>query len=141
MSQVPHAVFRAYDVRGIVGPDINTAFAKLLGQAIGTTAVRQGRSALTVGRDCRTHSPELHSGLVAGLRSTGIEVVDLGVVPTPLVYFSTFFLADDVISVDDSKQSAPHGKAAICNKRVHSFQKYPFQLNIQDRLAQRRAFQ
>lgn len=96
MSQVPHAVFRAYDVRGIVGRDINSSFATLLGQAIGTTAKRQGRSALTVGRDCRTHSPELHAGLVSGLRSTGINVVDLGVVPTPLVYFSTYFLEGEV---------------------------------------------
>jgi len=96
MSQVPQAVFRAYDVRGIVGRDIDASFAKLLGRAIGTTARRQGRSSLTVGRDCRTHSPDLHSGLVTGLRSTGINVIDLGVVPTPLVYFSTFYLENEV---------------------------------------------
>ena len=124
MSQVPHAVFRAYDVRGIVGPDINAAFARLLGQAIGTTAVRQGRSALTVGRDCRTHSPELHGGLVAGLRSTGIEVVDLGVVPTPLVYFSTFFLADDVqggIMITGSHNPKEFNGFKIClgQKSIH----------------------
>jgi len=96
MSEVPNHVFRAYDVRGIVGPDLNTEFAELLGKAIGTMARRQERSTLSVGRDCRTHGPLLHKGLVAGLQSTGINVVDLGVVASPLVYFSLFHLENEV---------------------------------------------
>ena len=96
MSTIPTAVFRAYDVRGIVGRDIDGRFAELLGRAIGTTARRQNRQVLSVGRDCRTHSPELHQGLIRGLRDTGIDVVDIGVVPTPLVYFSTFYLSDEI---------------------------------------------
>lgn len=95
MSDVPAHIFRAYDVRGLVGPDLNEPFATLLGKAIGTFAWRQGRRTLALGRDNRTHSPELHRGLVAGLRSTGIAVVDLGVVPTPLTYFSLFHLVSE----------------------------------------------
>ncbi len=96
MAQVPAQIFRAYDVRGLVGPELDAEFARLLGCAVGTRAVREGRHTLSVGRDCRTHSPMLHAGLVDGLRSTGIHVVDLGVVATPLVYFSLFHLADEV---------------------------------------------
>jgi phosphomannomutase/phosphoglucomutase len=63
---------------------------------VGTKARREGRQALSLGRDCRTHGPILHEAFVEGLRSTGIDVVDLGIVPSPLVYFSLFHLADEI---------------------------------------------
>ena len=88
--------FRAYDVRGVVGKDVTAEFADGLGRAIGTTARRQGRRTLSVARDCRTHGPMLHEALVRGIRSTGIDVVDVGVVPTPLLYFSLFHLESEV---------------------------------------------
>ncbi|MFT5431485.1 MAG: phosphomannomutase/phosphoglucomutase [Myxococcota bacterium] len=96
ISRVPANVFRAYDVRGVVGTDLTAEFANLLGKAIGTMAKRQGRSTLSVGRDCRTHGPMLHEGLVSGLRSTGINILDIGVVTSPLVYFSLFHLEDEI---------------------------------------------
>ena len=96
MSQVPSHVFRTYDVRGVAGDELTQPFAELLGKAIGTKARRRGATALSVGRDCRTHGPMLHEGLVRGLRSTGIEVVDVGVVPSPLVYFSLFHLEAEI---------------------------------------------
>ena len=96
MSKVPTNIFRAYDVRGVVGPELTPDFARLLGRAFGTLARRRGCKAMTVGRDCRTHGPELQGGLVEGLRATGIDVVDLGVVPSPLLYFSLFHLADEI---------------------------------------------
>ncbi len=117
MSTVPAKIFRAYDVRGKVGPDLDARFAELLGKAIGTTARRQGRQALSVGRDCRTHSPELHAGLVAGLRSTGIDVVDIGVVPTPLVYFSLFHLESEIqggIEITGSHNAKEYNGFKVC---------------------------
>ncbi len=117
MSQIPAKVFRAYDVRGKVGPDIDARFAGLLGKAIGTAARREGRTTLSVGRDCRTHSPELHAALVTGLRSTGITVVDIGIVPTPLVYFSLFHLEREVqggVMITGSHNAKEYNGFKIC---------------------------
>jgi len=93
---VPAHVFRAYDVRGVVDRDLTPEFATELGRAIGTVARRQGRRTLSVGRDCRTHGQRLTSAFVQGLLSTGIHVLDLGIVASPLVYFSLFHLADEI---------------------------------------------
>jgi len=96
LSQVAAHIFRAYDVRGVVGTDLTEEFAELLGKAIATKALRDDRKVLSLGRDCRTHSPMLHGGLLRGMLSTGLDVVDLGVVPSPLVYFSLFHLESEV---------------------------------------------
>jgi len=92
----PEHVFRAYDVRGVVYQDLTVEFANGLGRAVGTMAVGEDRRTLCVGRDCRTHSGELTSAFIDGILSTGVDVIDLGVVPTPLVYFSLFHLPDEV---------------------------------------------
>jgi len=79
--------FKAYDIRGIVGQAIDVEFAEHLGRAFGTEVVRSGDTAVVVGRDGRLSGPSLAAALVRGLASTGLDVVDLGAVTTPMLYY------------------------------------------------------
>jgi phosphomannomutase/phosphoglucomutase len=81
-------IFREYDIRGIAGKELNENDVMLIGKAVGTFLLNQGRSKLVVGRDCRTTSDLYTEKLVDGLLSTGCDVVDIGVCPTPVLYFS-----------------------------------------------------
>ena len=85
--QVPASAFKAYDIRGIVGKGIDETFAEHLGRAFGSEAVAAGEKAVVVGRDGRVSGPGLVAALVRGLVSTGLDVVDLGAVTTPMVYY------------------------------------------------------
>src|SRR3954447_9666634 len=84
---VSASVFKAYDIRGIVGKTIDERFAEQLGRAFGSEAVAAGERAVAVGRDGRRSGPALSAALVRGLASTGIDVVDLGPVTTPMLYY------------------------------------------------------
>jgi len=81
-------VFREYDIRGIVEDDFDDAFVTDLGHAYAALLHRAGKKSITLGRDCRLSSPALREQLLEGLLDSGINVVDIGVVPTPLLYFS-----------------------------------------------------
>jgi len=83
-----HEMFREYDIRGIAGQDMTEEDVLLIGKGIGTFLIRNGARAITVGRDCRTSSDAYAGQLVAGLRATGCDVTDIGVCPTPVLYFS-----------------------------------------------------
>lgn len=89
INPVPKNIFRAYDIRGLVETDITTEVAHLVGQALGSEAIDLGENTLIVGRDARTHSPLLTEYLVRGILSTGCHVINIGTVPTPVVYFAT----------------------------------------------------
>lgn len=84
------AIFRAYDIRGDADRDLTDALAEGVGRAYGSLLHEHGGRRIALGRDCRTHSPRLHAALVRGLLATGVEVEDVGVVPTPLLYFAVF---------------------------------------------------
>jgi phosphomannomutase/phosphoglucomutase len=88
-------IFRAYDIRGRVPEELNAGSAALLGRAAGTYFREHGAERVALGRDCRLSSPELCAHLADGLTSTGLDIVDLGLVPTPLLYFALFHLAVD----------------------------------------------
>lgn len=88
-NAVPLHIFRAYDIRGLVEKDITNEVAQLIGQALGSEALDAGEDALIVGRDARTHSPLLTEYLVRGILSTGCNVINIGTVATPVVYFAT----------------------------------------------------
>ncbi len=90
----PH-VFREYDIRGVADTDLDDAFTLDLGRALGTFHQRGGRKRVALSRDCRQSSPRLCRALERGLREAGVDVVDLGVVPTPLMYFAVKFLELD----------------------------------------------
>jgi phosphomannomutase len=82
------SIFRAYDIRGLVDVDLTEETLQRLGQAAGTFFQRQGGHTLVVGRDVRPSSPRFQAALSAGLRQTGIDVIDIGEVATPVMYFA-----------------------------------------------------
>jgi phosphomannomutase len=85
--QVAASIFKAYDIRGIVGQTLNEAMAEHLGRAFGTEALKLGEKAVAIGRDGRLSGPSLSAALIKGLRATGINVIDLGAVTTPMLYY------------------------------------------------------
>ena len=85
--QVHLSIFKAYDIRGVVGQTIDATFAEHLGRAFGSEAVAAGEKAVAVGRDGRLSGPKLAAALIKGLKSTGLDVVDLGPVTTPMLYY------------------------------------------------------
>ncbi|KFN43981.1 phosphomannomutase/phosphoglucomutase [Arenimonas oryziterrae] len=86
------SIFRAYDIRGIVGQTLDAHIATLIGHAIGSVMAERNLRNIVVGRDGRLSSPEMSNALIAGLRKAGRDVIDIGEVPTPVVYFGTFHL-------------------------------------------------
>ena len=85
---IPDTLFRAYDVRGVVGQALTGPFAELLGQAVATLVQEQGGHRVAVARDARPSSPQLAEALVRGLNAGGCDVLDIGQAPTPLLYFA-----------------------------------------------------
>ncbi|HPP83169.1 MAG TPA: phosphomannomutase/phosphoglucomutase, partial [Rubrivivax sp.] len=85
--QVPASIFKAYDIRGVVGDTVDEMFAEHLGRAFGSEVVAAGERAIAVGRDGRLSGPSLAAALIRGLVSTGLDVVDLGAVTTPMLYY------------------------------------------------------
>ncbi len=81
-------IFRAYDIRGIADKDLTDEVVELIGRAYGTTMIRRGYRTVSVGRDVRLSSERIHNAVVKGILSTGLDVIDVGVVPTPVLYFS-----------------------------------------------------
>lgn len=91
-GELAAGIFRAYDIRGVVGSELTPKTAALIGQAIGTVALEQGLREVVIGRDGRLSGPELAAGLAEGLRRTGCAVIDIGLAPTPVVYYAAFHL-------------------------------------------------
>ena len=92
MSQVPASIFRAYDIRGIVDETLTEDGVRAIGQSIGSEAAARGESTVVVARDGRLSGPRLSKALIAGLRDAGRDVVDIGMVPTPVLYYATNIL-------------------------------------------------
>ncbi len=96
-------IFRAYDIRGVVGKSLDAGIARLIGQAIGSMMHDKGLSEIVIGRDGRLSGPELSEALANGLREAGVDVIDIGAVPTPLVYFASYhFNTGSAVSVTGS---------------------------------------
>ncbi|KIQ98088.1 phosphomannomutase/phosphoglucomutase [Lysobacter sp. A03] len=96
-------IFRAYDIRGIVGKSLDVGVAERIGHAIGSVMHEAGQREIVVGRDGRLSGPDMLEGLVAGLRKAGRDVIDIGLAPTPLVYFGAYHLkAGSCVSVTGS---------------------------------------
>jgi phosphomannomutase/phosphoglucomutase len=86
------SIFREYDIRGVVGEELTPALAEKIGRAYGSLAVRAGAKAVAVGRDGRTSAMQMREALLKGLLGCGLDVVDIGVCPTPLLYYALFTL-------------------------------------------------
>lgn len=93
--QFDQTILREYDIRGIVGDTLHTADAEALGRAYGSKLRSLGGARVVVGRDGRVSSPDMEAALVKGLVSTGLDVVRVGLGPTPMLYFSVFELDCD----------------------------------------------
>lgn len=95
MTDFNTKIFREYDIRGAADRDLPDSLVTLIGKAIGTFLVRAGGKTIALSQDCRVHSPRIHAALKSGLLSTPVHVVDVGVGPTPLLYFSPIHLELD----------------------------------------------
>ena len=91
-SDVPSSIFRAYDIRGIVGQTLTTDTAYWIGRAVGSESIANGEPSVVVGRDGRLSGPDMAQALIQGLLDCGCSVTDLGMVPTPVLYFATHVL-------------------------------------------------
>ena len=89
---IDHRIFRAYDIRGVIGMSLDAGVAELIGQSIGSVMADQGLDSIVVGRDGRLSGPDLSDGLIRGLRKAGRNVIDIGMAPTPVVYFGCYHL-------------------------------------------------
>ena len=89
---IPAEIFRAYDIRGIAGKILSAAVARDVGRALGGLGHERGAPTFAVGRDGRLSSPELSAALIEGLLAAGANVIDVGLVPTPVTYFAAHHL-------------------------------------------------
>ncbi|MFM1897642.1 MAG: hypothetical protein RLZZ385_2716 [Pseudomonadota bacterium] len=113
------AIFRAYDIRGLYGSDLTEAGIHQIGLAIGSEALSQGIAALLCGRDARNSSPSLGAALMEGIRASGCDVVDLGTIHTPLLYFATFTTAwDSGVMLTASHNPAQYNGVKIVLRRA-----------------------
>jgi len=90
--QVAPEIFKAYDIRGIVGRSLTEPVVRAIGQALGTLARERRRDTIAIGRDGRLSGPALSTALADGIRAAGVDVVDIGMVTTPMSYFATHHL-------------------------------------------------
>ncbi|MEZ5462060.1 phosphomannomutase/phosphoglucomutase [Dokdonella sp.] len=89
---VNRSIFRAYDIRGILGQTLTNDIARQIGRAVGSEAQHRGLREIVVGRDGRLSGPDLSGALIEGLRAAGCDVIDIGMASTPLTYFAAFHL-------------------------------------------------
>jgi len=88
MTTLPHEIFKAYDIRGIVGKTLTAPIVEVIGRSIGSELIERGRDTICIGRDGRLSGPELSAALAKGLRAAGVNVIDVGRVATPMLYFA-----------------------------------------------------
>ena len=100
--QVTASIFKAYDIRGIVPGTVTEEVAEGIGKAFGSIALAQGETMVAVGRDGRLSGPSLSAALMRGLMAVGIEVIDVGMVTTPMLYFAANTLCNSGIQVTGS---------------------------------------
>lgn len=119
--QVNPSIFKAYDIRGVVPSTINETLAEALGKAFGTAALKEGETLVAVGRDGRLSGPALSAALIRGLCAAGIDVVDVGMVTTPMLYFAASTLATSGIQVTGSHNPADYNgfKMVLAGRAIY----------------------
>lgn len=122
MTELNPYIFREYDIRGVVGTDLTDATVEILGRAWGTWLVDHGQDRCTLGRDCRISSPDFAAALTRGMAACGIDVVDVGIVPTPLLYFSMFHLDVDAgVMITGSHNPKDFNGFKVCASKAALF--------------------
>ncbi|NHZ88803.1 phosphomannomutase/phosphoglucomutase [Massilia sp. CCM 8733] len=89
MLPLSKTIFKAYDIRGVIGSTLDAGIAHQIGRAFGAAALAKGERTVVIGRDGRLSGPELAAALAQGLQASGVDVIDLGIVATPMVYYGT----------------------------------------------------
>jgi phosphomannomutase/phosphoglucomutase len=92
MTTIDPSIFRAYDIRGVVADALTPAAVEQIGRAFGSEALARGQKTVVLARDGRLSGPDLIKALASGIQSTGCDVINIGMVPTPVLYFSTYHL-------------------------------------------------
>ena len=109
------AIFREYDIRGVAGESITEEVVERIGKAYGTMIAEAGGTEVSVGYDCRKSSPSFRDALCQGINSTGVDVIDIGMVTTPMVYFSTFASGvDGGVMVTASHNPSQYNGLKLC---------------------------
>src|SRR2546426_3752223 len=109
------ALFREYDIRGIVGKELTEAVTERIGRAFATLGHEKGVKAVSVGRDGRPSSPALRDSLIRGLTAGGLNVIDIGGCPTPVLYFSLFQLpVDGGVMITRSHKGSQYKGLQLC---------------------------
>ena len=107
-------IFRAYDIRGVFGEELTCEVVHEIAKAIGTIAQKQNQQEIVVGRDGRLSSPELNQVLIEGLLSTGMDIIDIGIVPTPAAYFASHHLnTNNCVMITGSHNAADYNGLKI----------------------------
>ncbi len=122
-ARVPSEIFRAYDIRGIAKEQIDKKLAEAIGRALGSEAIDAAQEALIVARDARLSSPELTEWLIRGILSTGCNVINIGTVPTPLLYFAACTMGESQSGVMVTASHNPkeyNGFKVVINGKVRS---------------------
>lgn len=130
-NEIPPHIFREYDIRGVADRDMPDALVTDLGRALGTYLSRIGAKRISLGRDCRLSSTRLWTALRTGLLETGLTLVEIGVVPTPIMYYSVFDLdLDGGVQITGS-HNPPHengfkmmqGKGSLFGEDIQTLRK------------------
>jgi len=119
--QLSPTIFKAYDVRGIVPSTLTEDVAEALGRAFGTIARGEGEQTVAVGRDGRLSGPALSAALIRGLVASGVDVVDVGMVTTPMLYFAASTLCTSGIQVTGSHNPRDYNgfKMVMAGRAIH----------------------
>lgn len=119
--QVASSIFKAYDIRGIVPSTLNEEVALGVGRAFGMAALAAGETVVAVGRDGRLSGPSLSAALIKGLIDVGIEVIDIGMATTPMLYYAASTLARSGIQVTGSHNPKDYNgfKMVLAGRAIH----------------------
>jgi phosphomannomutase len=119
--QLSPSIFKAYDIRGIVPATVTEEVAQALGLAFGTVAQKEGEKVVAVGRDGRLSGPALSAALVRGLIASGVDVIDIGLVTTPMLYFAASTLCTSGIQVTGSHNPNDYNgfKMVLAGRAIH----------------------
>jgi phosphomannomutase / phosphoglucomutase len=122
MVALSKSIFKAYDIRGVIGSTLDAGVARQIGRAFGRAVLAKGESKVVIGRDGRLSGPELAAALAQGLQAAGVDVIDLGVVATPMVYYGTKVLdASSGIMVTGSHNPPDYNgfKMVLAGEAIH----------------------
>ena len=122
MTRINPQIFREYDIRGIVDKDLNEDVIETIGKAYGTYMRKLGKKRVSMGRDCRLSSPEYARAMSRGINSTGLDVIDIGMVSTPILYFSLFNVdVDGGVMITASHNPGEYNGIKLCVERDSLF--------------------